>query len=118
MIRHVMPSAGLARYQWRKHGMCSGLDEADYFALLVAAAERTTIPDTLTGGQSWSPVRIEAAFADANPGLFLDGMSIQCRGGRFTEIRICMTKDLAFRACDEVDADTCHVGSVGIPLAE
>lgn len=118
MIRHVMPSAGLARYQWRKHGMCSGLDEGDYFALLVAAAESIAIPAGLPGGQRLSPARIEAAFADANPGLSSDGMSVQCRGGRFTEIRICMTKDLAFRACDEVDADTCRAGSIEIPAAE
>ena len=44
-----MPSAGLARYQWRKHGMCSGLDETDYFALLVEAAESIAIPRALSG---------------------------------------------------------------------
>jgi len=118
MIRHVMPSAGLARYQWRKHGMCSGLDEADYFALLVAAAESVAIPGALTGGQRLFPDKIEAAFVGANPGLSSDGMSVQCRGGRFTEIRICMTKDLAFRACDEVDADTCRAGPIEIPPVE
>lgn len=117
-IRHVMPSASLARYQWRKHGMCSGLDEADYFALLVAAAERVVVPDTLTGGQSLSPARIEAAFAAVNPGLGADGMSVQCRDRRFTEIRICLTKDLAFRDCDEVDADRCSAASIAIPEAD
>jgi ribonuclease T2 len=117
MIRHVMPSASLARYQWRKHGMCSGLDEADYFTLLVRAAEGISIPDTLTG-QMLSPARIEAAFAAANPGLSADGMSVQCRGGRLTEVRICLTKDLAFRACDEVDADACSAGSIELPAAE
>jgi ribonuclease T2 len=32
--------------------------------------------------------------------------------------RICMTKDLAFRDCDEVDADTCRAGSIEIPEAD
>jgi ribonuclease T2 len=118
MIRHVMPSAGHARYQWRKHGMCSGLDEFEYFSLLVAAAEGVSIPDTLSDGQRLAPDAIEAAFADANPGLSPAGISVQCRGGRFTEIRICLTKDLAFRACDEVDADTCRAGSIEIPAAD
>jgi ribonuclease T2 len=118
MIRHVMPSAGLARYQWRKHGTCSGLDEADYFALLVDAAESIAIPADLSGGQQFGPAEIEAAFAAANPGLARNGMSVQCRNGRFTEIRICLTKDLAFRACDEVDADTCRARSIEVPAAE
>ena len=117
-IRHVMPSASLARYQWRKHGMCSGLDEADYFALLVEAAESITIPAALSGGQQIAPGEIEAAFAAANQGLATDGMSVQCRGGQFTEIRICLTMDLAFRDCDEVDADACSAASIAIPAAD
>lgn len=115
-IRHVMPSASLARYQWHKHGRCSGLSEADYFALLVEAAESIAVPATLSdGGMTVAPTEIETAFVAANPGLSQNGMSVQCRRGAFTEVRICLTKDLAFRNCPEVDADTCRAGSIDMP---
>jgi ribonuclease T2 len=115
-IRHVMPSASLARYQWHKHGRCSGLSEADYFALLVEAAESIAVPVPLSdGGMTVSPTAIENAFVAANPRLSQNGMSVQCRRGAFTEIRICLTKDLAFRDCPEVDADTCRAGSITMP---
>ncbi len=115
LIRDYMPSASAARYQWRKHGMCSGLDEYDYFSLLVEAADGIALPDSLgDGGFDIAPRRIEAAFAEANPGLTAGGMSVQCRAGAFTEIRICLTKDLAFRACDEVNADTCRASSITV----
>jgi len=40
-LGQVMPAADcLDRYQWAKHGSCSGLAEADYFAAAVALAGR------------------------------------------------------------------------------
>ncbi len=36
----LTPSAGLIRYEWRKHGSCSGLAQADYFSVLRAARDR------------------------------------------------------------------------------
>ena len=119
MIRDLMPSAGAARYQWRKHGMCSGLAEYDYFSLLVDAADKIYLPDSLRyGGVELSPRAIEAAFAEANSGLDADGMSVQCREGRFTEIRICLTKDLEYRSCYEVNADACRASSISVLPAE
>lgn len=119
LIRGYMPSAGAARYQWRKHGMCTGLDEYDYFSLLVEAADGIAIPDAVArGGVELSPRAIEAAFADANPGLGPGGMSVQCRDGVFTELRICLTTDLAFRDCGEVNADSCRQQQITILPSE
>lgn len=118
MIRPYMPSAGFARYQWRKHGMCSGLDEHDYFSLLVEAADSITIPASLARGDvRLSPKAVEDAFIAANPGMRSTGMSVQCSRGWLDEVRICLTKDLAFRDCPEVDADTCRARSIELPAA-
>ena len=46
-IVEIMPSASLAHYEWRKHGLCSGLDEGDYFALLKDAAELGLYPGSV-----------------------------------------------------------------------
>ena len=41
-LGRVMPGSAdcLDRYQWAKHGSCSGLSEADYFAVSAALTER------------------------------------------------------------------------------
>jgi ribonuclease T2 len=111
------PSEGLVRHQWRKHGSCSGLDPTAYFALSRRAFAKVKAPESITGttGQTISPIDIERAFADANPGLTPDRMSVQCRRGLFQEIRICLSKDLArFVPCPEVDRDACRSRTITI----
>jgi ribonuclease T2 len=119
-VRDIMPSGGLVGHQWRKHGMCSGLSDADYFSLVRHAYGSVVIPESLDRPEidrRLSPDDIEDAFAAANEGLEPDHMSVQCRDGAFTEIRICMTKDLQFRRCEEVDAETCGANSIAVPSA-
>lgn len=116
-VRDVMPSASLAHYEWRKHGLCSGLGETAYFATLSKAARTVAIPPALTAlrkSRRMTPDEIEAAFVAANPGLSSAGMAVQCTAGRLSEVRICLTKDLAFRRCDEVDDDGCRAKSVTV----
>ncbi len=44
------PTAGLARYQWRKHGSCSGLAASAYF---TAASEAFNRIKSRPGSVSW-----------------------------------------------------------------
>ena len=117
--RGLFPDEGLARYQWRKHGSCTGGSPAEYFRNVRRARELVRVPAALnapTGEARQSPVAIERAFADANPGLRPEMMAVACRSRTFQEIRICMTGDLrAFRACPEVDRDGCRGGDLAIP---
>lgn len=117
-ISSIMPSAGLARYEWRKHGMCSGLSEAAYFGLMLKAAEKVAVPPALrrTGSQRMlSPDAIEAAFVSANPGLRRDGIAVTCSARKLVEVRVCLTKDLQFRRCLDVDDDGCRSASISVP---
>jgi ribonuclease T2 len=117
-VEDLMPDGGIVGYQWRKHGVCSGLAPEDYFDLLRAAAEKIRLPDSIAEGdrqQSLTPAKVEAAFVSANPGLTTRGMGIECAGNRLTEVRICMTKDLEFRSCPSVDGDSCRAGSISVP---
>ena len=41
----LMGSSGLAWYQWRKHGRCSGLSATAYFDLMKSATEQVKIPE-------------------------------------------------------------------------
>ncbi len=108
----LFPSDGLARHQWRQHGTCSGSSPADYFADVRRAREKIKIPPVLQkrdSEQNWTALDLERAFADANPGLRTDMMSVSCRRGVLEEVRICLSKDLrGFRTCQEVDRSGCR----------
>ncbi|AZN72427.1 ribonuclease [Georhizobium profundi] len=113
----IMPSMGLIGHQWRKHGSCTGLSPEEYLELTRDAYERIQIPDELDGRGpiSLSPAEVETAFLDANPGLSEDGIAATCSAGALDEVRICLTKDLDFRACREVDARGCRQRLIEVP---
>lgn len=114
----IMPSAGLMGHQWRKHGSCTGLNQSDYFRLVRAAHKRITIPEhfvSLADDTDIAPARLEAAFIAANPGLQTDGIATACNGRHLSEIRICMTGTLDFRACPQVDARDCRLTTATMP---
>lgn len=98
----VMGSGGLAWYQWRKHGRCSGLSAAGYFAATRRAAEGIEIPPVFDGlfRDLRLPVAaIEDAFIAVNAGLTRDAITVTCEGGALQEVRICLTRDLRPRDC-------------------
>jgi ribonuclease T2 len=118
--RDIVPSAGLMGHQWRKHGSCSGLPQADYFALLRQARERISIPAEfamLSAPKTLSPEDVEERFLTANPGMEEDGIAVTCDRRYLREVRICLTKALAFRACEEVDRRSCPRDRVLMPPA-
>jgi ribonuclease T2 len=117
-IEDIMPSDGLARHEWRKHGACSGLSPQAYFKALTGAFAKIRIPDSylhVDAKRSVAPKRVEADFLTANAGLPANGFAAICDGGYFTEVRICMTKDLTFRPCAQVDKNACRAASVSLP---
>ncbi|WP_040486059.1 ribonuclease T2 family protein [Lutibaculum baratangense] len=114
----LTPSERLIRHEWEKHGSCSGLTPEGYFRLARLAWNRIAIPPSLTDAMqrsAGSPQAIEEAFIRANPGLRPDGIAVTCERQRLDEVRICLTKQLAFRPCPEVDRRSCRVGSIAVP---
>lgn len=114
----LMPSAGLIGHQWRKHGSCSGMNQRDYFAVSRAAYEKVTIPAQLLHVEdhlSIAPGKVAEDFLAANPGLGADGIAVTCDGRHLAEVRICMTKDLAFRFCESVVARSCDLDRATMP---
>lgn len=117
----LIPSMGLIGHQWRKHGTCSGLGQADYFAVTRIARERLAIPpDLLSTGQSrdLSVSSIEMAFVEINPGMTPQMIAVTCEGRLLDEIRICFDKELNFRICPQVDSRACRRSAVDLPRAQ
>lgn len=109
----IMGSAGLAFHQWRKHGTCSGLDAAAYFAAARTADAAVVRPPAIRslGREVTLPAHVvEAAFLEVNPSLVADGVTVTCRAGRIQEVRICLTKDLSPRACGADVVRDCDLG--------
>ena len=98
----IMGTSGLAWYQWKKHGVCSGLSAADYYAQARAAYEAVVRPEIfrkLDRSVTLPASVIEEAFLKANPGWQPDMLTITCKAGRIQEARLCLTRDLEPRPC-------------------
>ncbi|HWD13730.1 ribonuclease T [Pseudochrobactrum sp. sp1633] len=114
-LSDIMPSAGLMRHEWRKHGTCAGISQRDYFSTVQNAYQAVTVPPALrnvTSPRTVDPQLIEKAFIAANPGLPADAIAVTCNRRRIQEVRICMDKGLKFRSCGEVDRNSCRSRSV------
>jgi ribonuclease T2 len=106
-MRDIMGSGGLAWYEWKKHGRCSGLDADTYFS--TARFAYTTLDLDLGDAARTTASDLEATFLDANPAFDADEVIVTCGSGRVQEIRICLDTDLAPRACaQDVLADSCR----------
>ncbi|MBN8629722.1 MAG: ribonuclease T2 [Rhodobacterales bacterium] len=100
----ITGGAGLAFYQWKKHGRCSGLSAEGYYDTARKAYGRVQIPGLFSEVSRPLEVPasvIEDAFLEANPGLARDQITITCQDGLIQEARICLTPDLGFRRCGE-----------------
>nr|WP_294554358.1 hypothetical protein [uncultured Rhodopila sp.] len=105
-LRRYMPGGpGLARYEWRKHGACSGMSPESYFA---AVAELAAKANGVIGaamreqgmlGQRLRIADLLAAVAARDPAL-APAIVVDCRqprgGGEalVDEIRVVLSKDL------------------------
>jgi len=117
----LFPDERLARYEWNKHGTCSGKGPSEYFDDVAEARAKVVIPRLFERPNrdiETSPQEIERAFVDANRGLRVDMMSVQCKRGQVTEVRLCLSKDLrAFTPCVEVNRSSCRSREVSLPAA-
>lgn len=100
----IMGSGGLAWYQWKKHGSCSGLSAPAYYALAREAFESVNRPVVFR--KLSDPVKlpasvVEEAFLKANPDWGPDMVTITCRDRRIEEARLCVSKDLSPVPCGQ-----------------
>jgi ribonuclease T2 len=103
-------TGGAAWYQWKKHGICSGLSAEDYYRLAREAYGRITRPEVLRRldrAVKLPASVIEAAFLESNPGLTADMLTITCKAGHIQEARICLTRALEPRECGADVARDC-----------
>ncbi|HEV7611896.1 MAG TPA: ribonuclease T2 [Steroidobacteraceae bacterium] len=121
-IVDLMPARGLVYHEWSAHGTCSGLEPAEYFALVRRAYASIKIPQELTGPTrpiEESPAAVAGAFLHANPRLAPETVVVSCTGQgapRLREVHICLARDLTPRACSaEALRGACKAPQLIIP---
>lgn len=115
----LMPSPGLVRHEWDKHGTCSGLTQDRYFGAIRTLVGKIRVPDAYVGPRQPQMVPtadVERAFRDANRTLDPDEIAVICDRRNLQEVRLCIKKDLSgFRACPDVDRRACRLDRVYMP---
>jgi ribonuclease T2 len=114
----LMPAPGLIFSEWDKHGTCSGLSARAYFETIRKARSAVKIPEEyleLSAPKTVAPADIEDAFIKVNPGLSPSAIAVTCDKTRLGEVRICRSKDLQFRTCEEIDRRACRRDQVIMP---
>jgi ribonuclease T2 len=114
----LMPAPGLIYNEWDKHGTCSGLGARGYFEMIRKARAAVKIPQEfldLPEARMVTPSAVEEAFVKANPGMSPSAVAVTCDRKRLSEVRICMSKDLQFRACEEIDRRACRRDKLVMP---
>ncbi|BEV46382.1 ribonuclease T2 [Afipia carboxidovorans] len=114
----LMPAPGLVYNEWDKHGTCSGLGARGYFETVRKARASVKIPEEyldLASPKTVTPGEVEEAFIKANPGLSAAAIAVRCDSRRLGEVRICMNKDLQFRACEQVNRSACRRNQIVMP---
>lgn len=98
----VMPSAALQRHQYAKHGSCSGLPPAAYFARArsLYGAVRYPDMDALSRRPGLTAGQFATAFARANPGMTPAMLRVRAGSDRWLdEVWLCLDTRFRPRAC-------------------
>ncbi|WP_350335049.1 ribonuclease T2 [Coralliovum pocilloporae] len=117
-VLDIVPSPGLVRHEWQKHGTCSGLSGDGYLEHLRKAYDKVRIPEAFARIDRYltvDPIKVEKSFLKINADLPGDGIAVTCDRRRLREVRICFTRDLEFRPCHAVDTRACRKRRVVMP---
>jgi ribonuclease T2 len=109
----VYPNTGLARYEYKKHGTCTGLSPEAYFSAVKSLWAQIVVPELLKAPQSavrTDPQSVVKAFIASNVNLGQDSVAVTCSRGELIDVRICVSKDLrAYAVCpSKVLGHTCR----------
>jgi ribonuclease T2 len=119
-ILDLIPDPALVVYDWERHGSCTGGSPAEYFLTVRRAAGVLKIPGEFRRPQTTllvPPAQVEQALIGANPGLAPEDIALVCDKTRLREIRVCLTKDLSYRACSSDNQTSCPAEAIMLPAA-
>ena len=115
----LMPAPGLIFNEWDKHGTCSGLPRAGLFRNHPQGARGGEDPagiSRIVGAEDGRARRDRGRLRQGQSGPeAMRRIAVTCNRTRLSEVRICMSKDLQFRDCEEIDRRACRRDEVVMP---
>jgi ribonuclease T2 len=111
----IMPSQQLIAHEWGEHGTCSGLPPAEFFKQTRTAWQKVKIPAKYQAPKTALVVPVkefQQALIEANPGLKAENFALYCDNRFLREVRVCMDRNLNFRACGERVHDACGLAKM------
>jgi ribonuclease T2 len=118
-VMDAMPSKKLIIHEWKKHGSCSGLSQAEYFRTVELMFGAVRIPARYLSPLApvtVTPEQLVADFVKSNKALTADMLSVQCGNAtgqaRLSELRICVNKAGSFTSCGANEARQCKAKSL------
>ncbi len=118
----VMPSKKLIIHEWKKHGTCSGLSQADYFNSVRQIFGGLRIPARYLSPQApvmVTPAQLVTDFVKTNTALTADMLSVQCGNAtgqsRLSELFVCVNKAGGFTSCGASEKRQCRAKTIVMP---
>lgn len=118
----IMPSRKLIIHQWKKHGTCAGVGQADYFLAVRRLFEKVRIPARYlspTADIITTPEQLVTDFVKTNRDITSAMLSVQCGNSRdrarLSELRICLDRRGNFAACGSNETRSCRAKTLVMP---
>jgi len=114
----LFPTRSLLRHEWAKHGTCSGLEPLAYLQKTDEALGVVSIPQQLQPFNTPPALQaseIEALFRESNPRMGNHWLAVICKGKVFSDVRVCLSKVLAFAGCPRSVKTQCRDCDIRIP---
>jgi ribonuclease T2 len=118
--RTIYPSPRLMSHEWQEHGTCSGVSALDYFRTADRATAAVRLPadfEAPRGDSSLTADQIIGLFRRANPGMPDGAMTVACNRADLSEVRLCLTRELAVRACGRGVRTSCPEVPLRVPAS-
>ena len=98
----ITPDLSLLKHEWAKHGTCTTLSPAQFFADEHTAFHSVHIPAVFLGLHAQTQMRPSAildSFAEANPAFPRASFAVSCAHNHLVAMEVCLSKSLRPIAC-------------------
>jgi ribonuclease T2 len=110
ILRDSIPSVGLIRHQWRKHGSCLGVDPETYAKAIDKLKGWRLAPSSFlqVKERKWTRAELIREWTSRHPDVAQESVLLQCSGSELREVRICLDQYLKPRPCSRHERGSCH----------
>jgi ribonuclease T2 len=115
----ITPDLSLLQHEWSKHGTCTMLSPASFFANEHRAFHQVHIPplfQSLHSPEQMQPSAILDLFATANPAFPRESIEVSCGRNHLTAVEVCLSKQLQPIACQGIHSCRASQITVDPPL--